>query len=199
MSQVFLGQIIHGGWNFPPRGFHMCDGSLLSIAQNTALFSLLGTNYGGNGTTTFALRDLRGRAAINWGQGPGLQNYVIGETIGVESTTLTILNMPIHNHTATFTSTGGTMNATLNKATSQDPVAGGYLAQSIEGQPGNNSLPRIYRPAGGTPSFAALAGVNAAGTVTVNTNGGSQPFNVLGPRLAVSIVIALSGIFPSRN
>jgi len=199
MTQVFLGQIIQGGWNFAPRGFALCAGQQMAIAQNTALFSLLGTSFGGNGQTTFGVPDLRGRAAINWGQGPGLQNYDLGEVVGTENTTLTQLNLPAHTHTATFTSTGGTINATLNKATQQNPLDGGFLAQSIEGQAGNNSLPMIYRPAGGTPTFAAIAGVNAAGTVAVAPTGNGQPFSLLNPRLAVTIVIAIAGVFPSRN
>lgn len=199
MTQVFVGQIIQGGWNFAPRGFALCAGQLLPISQNTALFSLLGTSFGGNGQTTFALPDLRGRSAVGWGQGPGLQDYVLGETVGVENTTLTISNMPIHNHTATFTPTAGTLSAATNKASSQAPAAGSYLGKSIDGAIGGTAVPEIYVPSGGTPNLVALAGVNAAGNVTVATNGNGLPFSILNPRLAITIVIALSGIFPSRN
>src|SRR3712207_3315813 len=98
MSEPFIGEIRMVGFNFAPRGWATCDGQLLSIAQNTALFSLLGTTYGGNGQTTFALPDLRGRAALHQGQGPGLTNRVIGEASGTETVTLTTNQMPSHSH-----------------------------------------------------------------------------------------------------
>src|SRR5438105_10342167 len=99
MSEPFLGQIMLFGGNFAPRGWAFCNGQIMSIAQNTALFSLLGTTYGGDGITTFALPDLRGRAPVGQGQGPGLSNITLGEASGTESITLTIANMPGHNHT----------------------------------------------------------------------------------------------------
>src|SRR5882724_2839705 len=98
MSQPFLGAIGIFPWDWAPRGWSLCQGQLLSIQQNQALFSLLGTTFGGNGTTTFALPDLRGRAPIHWGQGPGLSNVDLGEQHGVESVTLTVANLPSHNH-----------------------------------------------------------------------------------------------------
>src|SRR3954468_23228168 len=98
MSEPFLGEIRMFGGNFAPRGWAFCNGQILSIAQNTALFSLLGTTYGGNGQTTFGLPDLRGRVAVSAGQGPGLSNYSLGELAGSESVTLTSANMPAHNH-----------------------------------------------------------------------------------------------------
>lgn len=100
MSEPFIGQLMLVGFNFAPRGWAFCDGSLLSIAQNTALFSLLGTTYGGNGQTTFGLPDLRGRAAIGFGQGPGLSNYSQGQTAGTETVTLIPTQMPQHTHGA---------------------------------------------------------------------------------------------------
>ena len=98
MSEPFLGQIILVPYNFAPRGWAFCNGQILPIAQNTALFSLLGTTYGGNGQTTFALPDLRGRVAISSGQGPGLSNYDLGQVGGTETETLTINQMPMHAH-----------------------------------------------------------------------------------------------------
>ena len=102
-AEPFLGGIELNGFNFAPRGFMLCQGQLLSIAQNTALFSLLGTMYGGDGRVTFGLPDLRGRTPIGFGQGPGLSNYTQGELAGSETVTLTISNLPMHNHVMTVT------------------------------------------------------------------------------------------------
>src|SRR5215207_9632471 len=99
MSEPFIGEIRMFGGNFAPRGWAFCEGQLLSIAQNTALFSILGTTYGGNGTTTFALPDLRGRVPIQPGQGPGLSPYTLGQMSGQENVTLLITNIPAHTHT----------------------------------------------------------------------------------------------------
>src|ERR1041384_6582900 len=98
MSEPFLGMIIIVPYNFAPRGWAFCNGQILPIAQNTALFSLLGTTYGGNGQTTFALPDLRGRVPNSSGQGPGLSSYDLGQVGGVENETMTINQMPAHNH-----------------------------------------------------------------------------------------------------
>src|SRR4026209_2661060 len=99
MSQPFLGEIRLFPYNFAPKGWAFCQGQILSIAQNTALFSLLGTTFGGNGQTTFALPDLRGRFPNSSGQGPGLSSYTLGQVSGTESATLTINNMAAHTHT----------------------------------------------------------------------------------------------------
>jgi microcystin-dependent protein len=197
MAEPFLGQIIQGGWNFAPRGWAFCNGALLSIAQNTALFSLLGTQYGGDGQTTFALPDLRGRSMIGNGQGPGLAPYVNGETGGTENTTLTVQSLPLHTHSATFSSTAS-LNASTTKATSQIPQAGGPFGRGVDGDDNPNALPFIYCPAN-TATSIALGGLNVAGTVTVQPAGGSQPFSILSPFNTVTMVIALQGIFPSRS
>src|SRR6476659_7582144 len=101
MSEPFLGEIRMVGFNFAPQGWALCNGQILSIAQNTALFSLLGTTYGGNGTQTFGLPNLQSRVPMHWGQGPGLSNYVIGEQTGTENVTILTSNLPPHTHTAT--------------------------------------------------------------------------------------------------
>ncbi len=198
MSSTLLGQILQGGWNFAPVGFAFCNGQLLAIAQNSALFALLGTTYGGNGQTTFALPDLRGRSMVHWGAGPGLSNYALGQAGGSETNTLNASQMPAHSHTATFANNGSSMNVATAKATVALPSAGAVLARSVDGAPTPTSLPRIYAPAG-TATDAALSGLNVAGTVTVNPAGGSQPVNNVSPYLTVSFVIATQGIFPSRN
>jgi microcystin-dependent protein len=112
----YIGQIQDFGFNFPPRGWALCDGSILPIAQNTALFSLLGTTFGGNGTTNFALPDLRGRIPVGQGQGPGLQLYEMGDTFGMENETLSVQEMPIHNHVLRATNDGAATTAPANNS-----------------------------------------------------------------------------------
>ena len=193
MTEPFIGQIIQGGWNFAPRGYAYCNGQQLGIAQNTALFSLLGTTYGGNGTTTFGLPDLRGRSMINQGQSPGLSNYVLGQMGGAESVTLTLPNLPAHNHPFTGT---GTLGAAIGKASEATPDNGSVLARSVDAASPPPSIPEIYLPPG-TATTVNLAGVNISGTTGVVGN--NQPAATLSPYTCVSVVIALQGIFPSRN
>ncbi len=177
MSEPFIGQLMLVPYNFSPRGWAFCSGQILPIAQNTALFSLLGTTFGGNGQTTFALPDLRGRAALSSGQGPGLSNYDLGQVGGTESTTININQMPAHNHTYT-----GGLNAST--ATKVNPTPAGNLLGGAS----------IY--VGG-----AADAVLAAGSVTgqIGLNGGSQPISLLQPYLVLNWCIALEGIYPSRN
>lgn len=177
MSEPFLGEVRIFACNFAPYGWAMCNGQILSIAQNSALFSLLGTQYGGNGTTNFALPDLRGRIPTHKGQGLGLSPYDQGEQIGEEAVTLLTTEMPIHSHplaldtdTGTSTSPSGTLPA----------------------------VPNI------NPRFPKQMYSTAAPTVTMLANslgasGGNQPHNNLMPYLTFNFCIALAGIFPSRN
>lgn len=174
----YLAQIIMFAGNFAPNAWAYCAGQILSIAQNTALFSLLGTTFGGNGQTTFALPDLRGRVPVGTGQGPGLPNIILGEVSGTSTTTLIAANMPIHNHTATTTVAVTTVNA------STEEPAGSILAS----QPDS-----FYSPA--NTANGSLGGV----TTVVNNAGGSQPFNNMQPYLGMNYVICLEGIYPSRN
>jgi microcystin-dependent protein len=122
MSEPFIGQIMLFGGNFAPVGWALCNGQLMSIAQNTALFPILGTTYGGNGTTTFALPDLRGRAAVGFGQGPGLSNYDLGQSTGSEMVTLTVAQIPAHSHPVA---------ANAAAANVQSP-SGADLAQTVD-------------------------------------------------------------------
>lgn len=170
--------IVAFGGNFAPRGWALCQGQLLSIASNTALFSILGTTYGGNGQTTFALPDLRGRAIVGQGQGPGLAPYSLGEMAGVESTTLTTTQMPAHTHLVSAQAT----------AASVPSPSGAFLAEIGAGKAATS----LYGPA------------NAGTAVTMATSmisqaGGSQPFSVLNPFTVINYIIALQGVFPSRN
>jgi microcystin-dependent protein len=174
MASPFIAEIRMGGWNFAPRGWAFCSGQILSIAQNTALFSLLGTTYGGNGQTTFALPDLRGRTPIGEGQGPGLSPRSLGEAGGQENVTLLSTQLPAHTHAAQGVSTGGTTT---------DPN-GAVWASSV----GGRTPPPLYAAPGNPQSMAPT-----------NPSGGSQPHSNLQPLLAINFVIALQGIFPSRN
>ena len=197
MSEPFIGQLMTVPYNFPPRGWAFCQGQLLAIAQNTALFSLLGTTYGGNGQTTFALPDLRGRVPIGSGQGPGLSPRTLGEMAGTESTTLTSTQMPAHVHN--MASGTSTMNAVNVKASLQAPAAGAFLGRGVDTAPTPDSIPEIYVPASeaaGKPLIPLAAG-NVAGNTSVA--GGSQPFSTMQPYLVLNPCIALEGIYPSRN
>jgi len=172
MSDVFLGSLMLVPYDFAPRGFAFCQGQLLSISQNTALFSLLGTTYGGDGKVTFALPDLRGRVAISSGQGPGLQDYVLGESSGEENHTLSLGEMPQHTHQVF----GSGLNGTASTAN------GNAFAN---GQ-------KIYNNA--NPTQNAQLNPNAAGPA-----GNSAPHENTMPTLTLNWIIAMQGIFPSRG
>jgi microcystin-dependent protein len=195
MSNLYLGQIIQGGWNFAPRGTALCNGQSLAISQNTALFALLGTNFGGNGQTTFNLPNLQSRSMMHWGTGPGLSPVQLGEASGGESTTLNSSQMPAHTHTATFASTSS-LNASTTKGTVQTPAAGTVLARGVDNT--GTTVPLIYLPAG-TTTNVALGGLNVAGTVTNAPAGGNAPLSTRSPYLGITHAIALEGIFPSRS
>jgi microcystin-dependent protein len=191
--EEFLGTVKAFAFSFPPRGWMFCDGTILSIAQNTALFSLLGTTYGGNGQTTFALPDLRGRSVVHPGTGPGLSNISYGEVGGVESMTLTQSNLPMHTHAL--------VAGQVNVATVVNALSGGNLTN--ESDNGNNSfatggsVPTIYSEPGGTAN--AVGGVTSTISGTTSVSGGSQPFSLRNPYLGIYMSICTEGIFPSRN
>jgi microcystin-dependent protein len=170
----FLGQIMWTPYNFAPQGWAFCNGQLLSIVQNTALFSLIGTTYGGDGRTTFGLPDLRGRTPIASGQGPGLSNYNVGDHGGVEGVALTIGQMAQHTHSA---------NCSTARGNSATPTGSTIWAVSSGGD-------HIYST--GTPN--ATLGNAAIGAV-----GGGQPHENRPPFLTLNYCIALVGIFPSRG
>jgi microcystin-dependent protein len=167
--------------NFAPRSWAFCQGQILSIAQNTALFSILGTTYGGNGQTTFALPDFRGRVAVGAGQGPGLQSIALGEQAGVETVTLIAQQMPMHNHTISGNAGGLANNA----------------------NPTGNSLGIAVVAAGNAPvnvyNNGAPNPANALNAQTCGIAGGNQPHNNMQPFLGMNYIICLEGIFPSRN
>lgn len=168
------------GGNFAPRGWAMCQGQIISIAQNTALFSLLGTTYGGNGQTTFALPDLRSRAPIGFGQGPGLSYYNLGQVSGTENVSILLNNMPAHNHLI-----NGTVQLPINDSNADaDSPIGAYLGAPTTA---------IYSST--TNGVAA----NLYSNLTTGVVGGNVPVSILQPTLAVNYIICTQGIFPSRN
>ena len=182
MNEPFLGGIYMGGWNFAPSGFAMCNGQVLPITQNTALFSLLGTQFGGDGISTYALPDLRGRIPVHTGQGQGLSNYNIGQAGGEENVTLLTTQMPAHTHT---------LGAFDGAGTTSLPT-GAYLAHG----PSTGSGPNATALNTYSATAAPVVNLNAA---SVQTVGGGQPHSNLQPYLGITYIIALQGIFPSRN
>jgi len=166
MSEPFLSEIKIVSFNFPPKGWALCNGQFLPINQNQALFALLGTTYGGNGQTTFALPNLRGRVPIHIGNG-----HTLGEAAGSTSVTVNIQQLPTHTHL---------LQATPNAAVGDD-ASNNVLAQA------------------GLNAYAAFSAGPAMGPQSLTSVGGSQPHNNMMPYLVLNFIIALQGIFPSRN
>jgi microcystin-dependent protein len=177
MADQFLGEIRIVGFTFTPTGWAQCNGQLLPISQNTALFSLLGTNFGGNGTTVFALPNFQGTAPMGLGNGPGLTPRIIGEVGGESSLTLSISNIPSHNHNVTGTQQAGNQNS-----------------------PNGANWGSAHIGKTGLDTYTANTGSN----VTMNpgalaTAGGSFPHNNMQPYLVLNFIIAMQGIFPPRS
>jgi microcystin-dependent protein len=175
MQDPWLGEIALVAFNFAPQGWAFCNGQLLSIAQNTALFSLLGTTYGGDGVSTFALPNLQSRVPLHFGQGPGLSSYALGQTVGQESVTLQTPQIPAHTHSYTpqaTTASGGAISP-----------AGALWAESGTGD-------TIYQQGNSNAQMAPQ---------TLGNTGGGQPHENRQPLLALNYIIALVGIFPSRS
>ena len=176
MTDPFLAEIRIFGGNFAPRGWALCNGQLMSISQNTALFALLGTTYGGDGRVTFGLPNLQGSAPMQQGQGPGLSPRYLGEVGGTPYVTLINAEMAQHTHTAKAFDDSGDSTAPTNNT----------WAQALRGRLGDN----LYST-GQQPNMLM-------GTQTVLPTGGSQPHNNMPPYLTVTFIIALEGIFPQR-
>jgi microcystin-dependent protein len=193
--EEYLGTIKAFGFNFSPRGWMFCNGQLLSISQNSALFSLLGTTYGGDGQNTFALPDLRGRTIVHPGTGPGLSPIVLGQVSGTENVSLTLNNLPMHTHAlapeqVTVTTvinalTGGTITNDSDNGTNSF-ASGGSAA---------NAYSEPVTP----PANSAVAGVTSTISGTTSGAGGSQPFSIRNPYIGIYMSICVEGIFPSRN
>lgn len=174
MSEPFVGQIKMFGGNFAPRGYALCNGQLLPISQNQSLFALLGTTYGGDGRTTFALPDLRGRIPMHPGHGPGLSNRNLGEKAGAEDVTLTPQQLPPHNHAANAVAPAGNSNDATGNFWADDA---GAASATYSSGPANTTM-------------------NAG---AIGNTGGSQAHPNMQPYQCVNFIIALFGIFPSRN
>ena len=173
MSDPFVGEIRFVGFNFAPTGWAICAGQLLPISQNTALFSLLGTNYGGDGKSTFALPNFMDAAPMHQGQGPGLSQRFIGETGGSDSVTLIQTEMPAHTHTLV-----------------------GSAAEGGDRSPANE---RFAVGIGGVNTYAAPSSLTSMSPQAIAPAGGNLPHNNLQPYLVLTPIIALQGIFPPRG
>jgi microcystin-dependent protein len=174
MATPFIGEIVLFGGNFAIRGTAFCNGQLLSIQQNSALFSLLGTTYGGDGVNSFGLPDMRGRLPVHQGQLAGGSLYTLGQVAGSETVTLIAQQLPSHTHDASASSANGTTSAPANQFWAADPSG--------------NVAPYSNAAANGT--FAPAA---------ISNTGGSQPHPNVQPFLCINFLIALEGVFPSRN
>jgi len=172
MAQPYVGEIRMFGGPFAIQGWAFCNGALQSIAQNQALYQVLGTTYGGDGVNTFALPDLQGRIPIHQGQGAGLQNYVLGQEGGVESVTLTVAQLPSHSHTAMGSATGAPASTPMGATWGNSAIA-------------NKSF---------GPGTSANASMN---TGSMGMTGSNQPHDNLLPFVVLSFIIALNGVYPS--
>lgn len=180
MSSPFVAEITMFGFNFPPTGWAFCQGQLLPISQNTALFSLLGTTYGGDGKSTFALPNLQDQTAIGMGQGPGLQDYVEGEQVGVPNVTLLATEMPAHNHF---------FNATIDRGTTA-AASNNVLGTGAAGPPNQQISGFMY---------SGAAANNVMNPQALGITGGSLPHNNMQPYLTLNFCIAMQGVFPPRS
>lgn len=184
-DEPFLGQMVWVSFGFCPKGWAQADGQLLPIAQNQALFSLFGTQFGGDGRTTFALPDVRGRTLVGQGQGQGLPPVSIGEVGGAATRTMTTANLPPHAHLATATMTlGATDSGGLALAPAGDVLAGARTTQ-------------VYAASAATVDMDSSAVASVA--AVVQPAGGAQPFSTLQPYETLLACVALRGVFPSRN
>ena len=179
MSQPYIGQILMFAGNFAPAGWILCQGQLLPISENDALFNLIGTTYGGDGQETFGVPDLRGRAPIHQGQGSGLSSYSIGQNGGVESVTLTTQQIPTHNHNVMVVNSDATLN---------NPK--GALLANEGGQ--NKDKVSLYAPWDNTP-----ANMTTLLPGSISITGGNQPHENRQPLLVINYIMALFGVYPS--
>ncbi|WP_039913281.1 phage tail protein [Cellvibrio mixtus] len=199
MSDPFIGEIRMFAGTFAPRGWAFCNGQLLAISTNSALFSILGTVYGGNGTTTFGLPNLQSRTPVGTGTGAGLSNVVLGQIGGVENVTLTTNQMPAHNHGVALTGTGNVSVALgASSANGNTPTPGPTTVPAKV----PNGLANLNAFSTTAPDTTLLP-VNTTTSVAVNGNttvaGLGTPVSVVQPYLGMNFIIALEGIYPSRN
>lgn len=209
---AFLTTIMGWGPNWAPRNWSLCAGQTMAISQYTAIFSLIGTIYGGDGRTTFMLPDLRGRTPISWGTRPGGKTYVIGNMGGLETHTHIVSELPVHNHAAVVTGNGSgpvtgaisastTVKASSATGTTQDPEGHywgtGGLGQNIYGTTTGATMAADAVTVSGTVALD-LSGIPNP-TVTIGNTGAAAAFNIMQPYLAISFIFCMAGIFPPRN
>ena len=202
-TESFLGSMVPFAGTFTIRDFTPCQGQLLSIGQYTALYSLLGTNFGGDGRTSFGVPDLRGRSPIGHGNRPGGLSYSIGQMAGNEKVSLSADNLAQHSHAATFTPTGGgsvggNFQVATNGANNTTPDADSYLAVAA------SSI--YFKPSGFAPAtltdikgLTIDGGTSSGGAVTVENTGGGVPFSILNPVVTINWLMSTAGIYPSRS
>jgi len=213
-AEPFIGEIRYVGFNFAPRDWAPCNGQLVQISQHQALFSLLGIRYGGDGRVSFRLPDMRGRVPIHQGSSsPRFQSHPLGESGGNEVYTLSIAQMPAHNHENIATSnsettvSGGTVNATstLYAATTSDSqtAGGNSIANSSSSLMYSSTTPTVAMKGDSVKTTINLAGLGATTTTTttvaVANNGDSQPFPLMQPYLTVNCIVSMEGLYPLRN
>ncbi|MCW9707148.1 phage tail protein [Fodinibius salsisoli] len=199
MLDFLISSIIGWGPSWAPRGWAVCQGQMIAISQYTAVFSLIGTTYGGDGRTTFALPDLRGRAPIGYGQGPGTKHYPQGTRTGTEEQRLTVLEMPGHTHAA------NTQNLSSSVAASSEtegdtnvPGPNKVLAKGVIDKSGPGNKPaKTYVES--SKADTTLHGGDVTGNITNSTTGGGQPFSILQPVTAINYIFCMQGVFPSRS
>ena len=179
MSDPFIGQIVSFGFNFAPANWALCQGQLMAISQNETLYTLIGTTFGGDGSTTFGLPNLSGTVPVNQGQSSGNSNYVMGQVSGTESVTLTTNTIPSHTHAVVTSNAGGTTNI---------PSSSTFLSNEGPGTPAVTT----YVP-GAPATQTALAGT------TIGVSGGSVPHENRQPFLCINYCIALYGVYPSQS
>lgn len=187
-QECFIGEIRYFAGNYAPRDWALAQGQLLPISQNQALYSILGTTYGGDGRNTFGLPDLRGRTAIGAGQGPGLSQRGLGQALGSETTVLGPAQLPAHSHSASTTVQAG-LRASSAAATTGSP-AGSALANTGREAVYASTAPDLDMGAGG---------IQASASTQIGNTGGGQPLGQMQPSLALNPIICMQGIYPSRN
>lgn len=204
--ETYIGSIHTVGFNFAPRGSSFCNGQLLPINNNEAVFALLGTTFGGDGRTTLGLPDLQGRSPVGVGQGKGLSTIMWGQSYGSELTTLSLNNLPQHSHVAEFNPSGGGGSVEVSvmaskKAGDTSAKDNAVLANATEGM----GLQTAYAANPADADLVSLGGVRVqgggggGGTVSVGNTGSNQAFEIRNPYLGLYHIISLVGVFPSRN
>lgn len=201
MDDQYMGTILLWAGNFIPRNFMPCDGRSLSINQYTALFSILGTIYGGNGTTTFCLPDLRGRVPVNYGTGPNLSPYNLGDKGGAEGIQMSASQLAVHNHANTLTTNASNVNVPISipSVIGSDANTVKPTSTTCLGKMGSTFMYSTNTPDSNLMPFTATGTVTPLVSITNASAGGNAPINVRQPYLALNFIICFQGLYPSRS